>query len=242
MRTIRRFSFCSVTIVRDYYIIKYKHSTSIFAAWSRSLCNCLYLYLFLGMKRQFVMCLSGVCCIKNSIVYGVRNTDSNCSVCGHDLRTSPLTPRPSLSAQLLSPLPHPGEIFVQMDLLLGAFWRAVLDGDVDTVRAKLSNGENDANEELMMMMRPLHYASQHGHTAVVKELIARGAQVGAKDNYIGYTPLHWAAEGGHVGAIEVLIDNGGADTEVLTGTNYTLSNTYTGSTPLHLACCNGRTG
>jgi len=50
---------------------------------------------------------------------------------------------------------------------------------------------------------PLMMAALKGHTALVKELIARGADV----NKPGWAPLHYAATGGHLEIMELLLEN-----------------------------------
>ena len=49
---------------------------------------------------------------------------------------------------------------------------------------------------------PLMMAALKGHTALVKKLIARGADV----NKPGWAPLHYAATNGHVDVIALLVD------------------------------------
>jgi ankyrin repeat protein len=44
--------------------------------------------------------------------------------------------------------------------------------------------------------RTLHQAAATGDTDVVKLLLAKGADVNAKEDD-GWTPLHWAARNGH---------------------------------------------
>lgn len=49
---------------------------------------------------------------------------------------------------------------------------------------------------------PLMMAALKGHTALVRQLLARGADV----NKPGWAPLHYAATGGHVEIIRLLLD------------------------------------
>ena len=58
----------------------------------------------------------------------------------------------------------------------------------------------------------LHWAARHNDTAIMKELLASGADVNAKDD-IGWTPLHRAAWSDSVEAARILIANG-ADIKV----------------------------
>ncbi len=50
---------------------------------------------------------------------------------------------------------------------------------------------------------PLMMAALKGHTALVKQLIARGADV----NKPGWAPLHYAATGGHLQIMEILLEH-----------------------------------
>jgi ankyrin repeat protein len=51
---------------------------------------------------------------------------------------------------------------------------------------------------------PLHIASKHGHTEIVRYLIEYGVSLNEKDN-IGCTVLHYASYYNYVEIIEVLI-------------------------------------
>ena len=53
---------------------------------------------------------------------------------------------------------------------------------------------------------PIHDAAKAGNIEVVKQHIAAGTDVNAKD-FIGYTPLHGAAAEGHKEIAELLIAN-----------------------------------
>ena len=59
-----------------------------------------------------------------------------------------------------------------------------------------------------MNKTPLHEATNKGHIAVVKELLASGADVNARD-CSGKTPLHQALLNDHIEAVQILIVNGG---------------------------------
>ena len=53
---------------------------------------------------------------------------------------------------------------------------------------------------------PLHKAARAGHIEVVKEHLAAGEDVNARDS--GLTPLHFAAGGGYKEVVELLIAKG----------------------------------
>ena len=53
----------------------------------------------------------------------------------------------------------------------------------------------------------LHNAARNGHKEIVELLIAKGADVDAKDED-GWTPLHWAVVNGHEETVELLLANG----------------------------------
>jgi ankyrin repeat protein len=95
---------------------------------------------------------------------------------------------------------------------------------------------------------PLSVASYNGHVQVVTELVEHGADIEAKDN-VGDTSLHCAWWNGHLAVVNELLSpndsigtttiktilgkrkSRGADTE---------AKNDQGSTPLHIACYNGR--
>ena len=54
---------------------------------------------------------------------------------------------------------------------------------------------------------PLHHAAEEGHKEIAELLIAKGADVNAKEGG-DHTPLHRAAVGGHEDVAELLIDKG----------------------------------
>ena len=69
----------------------------------------------------------------------------------------------------------------------------------------------DVNTDLFDDFTPLHCASRHGHTPVVKALIEAGADVEKRYTYhvcSGYTVLHLAAVKGHAPVITELIKAG----------------------------------
>ncbi|MHC4604697.1 MAG: ankyrin repeat domain-containing protein, partial [Planctomycetota bacterium] len=76
----------------------------------------------------------------------------------------------------------------------------------------------------------LQQAARDGDIEHVRLLIARGADVNAKDNS-GWTPLHQAAGGGHKDIVELLIEKG-ADVNA--------KDNKLGMTPLHWAAGTGR--
>ena len=75
---------------------------------------------------------------------------------------------------------------------------------------------------------PLHEAAEDGDVSEVKELLAKGVEVNAKNNY-GHPPLHTAAWHGHLDVVKELLAKGA---EVNAKNNY-------GHTPLHKAAYGG---
>ncbi|GMM55729.1 hypothetical protein DAKH74_023450 [Maudiozyma humilis] len=62
----------------------------------------------------------------------------------------------------------------------------------------------------------LHYAALKGHTALLRTLVAYGADVERRDRF-GFTPLHFAAVGGDRDSIDILHRRCGADAARTTG-------------------------
>jgi ankyrin repeat protein len=54
----------------------------------------------------------------------------------------------------------------------------------------------------------LHFAAEHGHWEITELLIAKGADVNAKESGLGTDPLHRAAFRGHEAIVELLIAEG----------------------------------
>ncbi|OPB44479.1 hypothetical protein A0O28_0027980 [Trichoderma guizhouense] len=57
-----------------------------------------------------------------------------------------------------------------------------------------------------LRLTPLAWAAMNGHTATIRILIKKGANIETKDHK-GFTPLMWAVMNGHKGTIELLIAN-----------------------------------
>ena len=106
---------------------------------------------------------------------------------------------------------------------------AAMASDPAAVRALITSGE-DVNASQGDGMTALHWAARHGDTALVKMLIAAGANVRATTRLGGYTPLLLASQIGHAQVIDALIA-AGADAK---GT------TANGVTPLMFAAASGQ--
>ena len=85
---------------------------------------------------------------------------------------------------------------------------AALAGDLALVEQALQNGA-DVNDNTLHAngMTPLHMACCRGHLDVVQELVARGANVEATDEF-GRTPLHLACGNGHLDVVQELVARG----------------------------------
>ena len=92
---------------------------------------------------------------------------------------------------------------------------AVRAGDLAKIKALVAEDPKVVNEKDSRGRTPLHFASNAGHTEIIKFLIANGADVKATDPD-GYTPLIWAASAGQADAARALIA-GGADPNALCG-------------------------
>ena len=77
---------------------------------------------------------------------------------------------------------------------------------------------------------PIHDAAKAGDVAKVRQLLANGAKVDAREESFGFTPLHWAAAAGEADVAKVLLA-AGADGSLRDGD---------GKTPFDKAKSDGR--
>ena len=81
---------------------------------------------------------------------------------------------------------------------------------------------------------PLHDAAHGGHTAIIKALLAKGAEVDrplSPEATVSGTALHSAAGGGHVQVVRRLLDGGARVSAPTSGVGFT---------PLHYAAMRGK--
>ena len=72
-----------------------------------------------------------------------------------------------------------------------ALLKAAREGNIEAVKQHLAAGADVGVKGGRMGGTPLHYAATHGHKEIVELLIAKGANVNAKNKY-GTTPLDMA--------------------------------------------------
>src|SRR5688500_12524515 len=91
----------------------------------------------------------------------------------------------------------------QVDLAMD---RGLDSGDIETVRRLVSKGASVRERPLGAgRASPLFTAAAHNDVALAKEVLARGAQINARDN-IGFTAVTWAAADGNADVLSVLLD------------------------------------
>merc|ERR1712107_638756 len=76
-----------------------------------------------------------------------------------------------------------------------------------------------------LRLEPLHWAADTGHTSVVRQLVAAGANVNTRDSE-GWSPLHWAAYRGHMEVVQELV-GGGVDINITTKLDRNTKKQYT---------------
>jgi ankyrin repeat protein len=106
---------------------------------------------------------------------------------------------------------------------------AAMRGDRDAVRGLLKQGA-DVSAARGDGMTPLHWAAEHGDTAMTEMLVYAGANVAAVTRIGEYTPLHLAAKAGSAAVVQALL-KARADVNARTTTS--------GVTALHLAAAAG---
>jgi ankyrin repeat protein/serine/threonine protein kinase len=112
------------------------------------------------------------------------------------------------------------------------------DGGIEVVKRLLDVGEPGNEEGVAWLMAPdpgfggtpLYWASRNGHSEVVGQLLAAGADVNQARTDTGTTPLYSASSNGHSEVVGQLLA-AGADVNQAT--------TDDGSTPLYMALSNG---
>ena len=85
---------------------------------------------------------------------------------------------------------------------------------------------------------PIHWACEHGHTAIVELLIKQGASLKETDSN-GRIALHLACLMGHVAVVKLLTEINPETNKDEDGKCYFYCHDEDGRTPFHLAC-NGR--
>lgn len=79
---------------------------------------------------------------------------------------------------------------------------ALREGSLKSADLIIASPKAKVDERTPADETPLMMASLKGQTAVVRKLVAKGADV----NKTGWTPLHYAATSGHVDIIKILLD------------------------------------
>jgi ankyrin repeat protein len=105
---------------------------------------------------------------------------------------------------------------------------AAMHDDIATVR-KLVDGRADVNVPQGDGMTALHWAADHGDTALTTLLLRAHANLRATTRIGDYTPLHVASKSGNAAVVKALLDAGGDAKAVTTS----------GATALHFAAAAG---
>lgn len=85
-----------------------------------------------------------------------------------------------------------------------ALIEASKSGNLEQVNLAISDWGNVDAKGGKLMATPLHYATVHGHSAIIERLLAKGADVQSRDAN-GETPMHDAAAFGRVQEAEMLL-------------------------------------
>lgn len=88
-----------------------------------------------------------------------------------------------------------------ISLELSSFCKAIVKGDVETVKKLIELGE-DVNQK-SLGMAPLHYAARYNRAEIVELLLANGANAKKKCDK-GYTAVKYAELSGAMEALQAL--------------------------------------
>ena len=88
----------------------------------------------------------------------------------------------------------------------GEIHHAAYDGDLDKVKALLKDNPDLVFSKDELGLTPLHTAAAGGHKEMVELLLAKKADINAR-NKNGMTPLHYAAADDLRGVAELLLAN-----------------------------------
>jgi len=113
-------------------------------------------------------------------------------------------------------------LFITIPVLAEEIHDAAQQGDLAKIKRLLEKSPELLKSRSENEKTPLHFAAQGGHKDIVELLIAKGADVNAK-NVAKETPLHYAAALAHKEVVDLLISK-----EAVLN-----SETTDGSTPLH---------
>jgi ankyrin repeat protein len=89
---------------------------------------------------------------------------------------------------------------------------AAMQGNIEAVKKHLAAGVDvNATSKMWSGMTPLHIAAEGGHNEIAELLIAKGADLTAKDQnpFVGGTPLDWAIKRGKNETAALLRKHGG---------------------------------
>jgi ankyrin repeat protein len=125
--------------------------------------------------------------------------------CGKSQQSAP-TPEAKPVAEAATPEPATAKA-PDIDI-----WTAIIKGNIEAVKKHLAAGVDvNATSKMWSGMTPLHIAAEGGHNEIAELLIAKGADLTAKDQnpFVGGTPLDWAIKRGKIETADIIRKNGG---------------------------------